>query len=139
MNKDTAPLLFMPIFIASSLAIIYYLVKASFFTNSDIFWIGAIAGFLGCLFLSSGAVILLLYLARGLTTKKNRPLLSILFLLALGVVVIYLYKGPFSLDSDVWWYGAIAGFLSSLALVFLSLSIFIAFKLKHKDKSAIQN
>ncbi len=130
-RKDTAYLLFMPILIASSSAIIYYLVKANFFTNSDLFWIGAIAGFLGCLFLTS-AVILLLYLARGFATKKNRPLLSILLLLALGVVVIYLYKGPFSLDSDVWWYGAIAGFLSSLALVFLSLAIFIAFKLKHQ-------
>ena len=120
----------MLIFLLSSSAITYYLIRANFYTNSNLFWIGAIAGFLSCLFLAS-VDMLISFILRGISTKKN----SLIFLMLIsffGVTTIYFYKGPFSLDSDVWWYGAIAGFLSCIALVFLSFAIFIAFKLRHK-------
>ncbi len=120
----------MLIFLASSSAIIYYLIKANFYTNSNLFWIGAIAGFLGCLFLVSVSLLLFFFVARGVTAKKYGLLFSMLILSALGVVVIY--KGPFSLDSDIWWYGAIAGFLSCLSLISFILAIFIGYRLTHK-------
>ena len=37
-------------------------------------------------------------------------------------------------DSDVWWYGAIAGFLACLLLAFLVLIGFLFFKLKTKER-----
>jgi len=41
----------MTICVTFSLAIVTYLVKAKSYTGSDIFWYGAVSGFLSCLFL----------------------------------------------------------------------------------------
>jgi hypothetical protein len=123
----------MIILVASSLAIINYLVRANFYTNSNLLWIGATAGFLGCLFLAF-AFILCLTIVKGITAKKNR-LILLLLTLALGFTVFYLFKGPFNLDSDIWWYGAIAGFLSCATSVFLVLASYIAYKLIKKNSA----
>jgi len=107
------------------------LVQANFFTRSDLFWIGAAAGFLVCLFLASVVSAAILAIKRGLSAKRLRLAASTMISSAAITITIYFIRGPFHLDSDVWWYGAIAGFLSCTAIVFLALTAYTAYKLTH--------
>lgn len=120
------------VFLAVTIATIAYLAQANFFTNSDLFWIGATAGFLSCLFLASAISTGILAIARGLSAKRLRLAVSTMISSALITIIIYFIRGPFRLDSDVWWYGAIAGFLGCSAIIFLALTIYTVYKLVHK-------
>ena len=111
-----------------SLLIIYYLVRANFFTNSNLFWIGGIAGVSICTFLISTITLLFLSITKAVSTKKFKLTVSMLILSALSFAVIY-FSGGYSMDSDVWWYGAIAGFLSCLSLALLILAFYIGYRL----------
>ena len=126
------------VFLAASTAIIAYLAQANFFTRSDLFWIGATAGFLGCLFLASAISTGILATTRGLSAKRLRLLASTMISSAAITIIIYFIRGPFRLDSDVWWYGAIAGYLTCTAIVFLALTTYTAYKLMHR-KRKVQN
>ena len=120
------------VFLAASITIIAYLAQANFYTRSDLFWIGATAGFLGCLFLASAISTAILAITRGLSAKRLHLVAITMISSALITIMIYFIRGPFRLDSDVWWYGAIAGFLGCTAIVFLALTAYTAYKLVHK-------
>lgn len=139
-NKHMAKRVFLTagtlVFLAAGIAIIAYLVQADFFTSSDLFWIGATAGFAGCLFLVSVFSTAIFAVARGLSAKRRGLFASVMISSALITIVIYFIRGPFRLDSDVWWYGAIAGFLGCLATVFLALTVYTAYKTMHKTRQA---
>jgi hypothetical protein len=106
---------------------LFYLFEADFYVNSNLFWIGSAAGFLVPVFLISAGIVLFSSLAKKGSTKKLGSLFSAVTVLALVAVLIY--KGPGSLDSDVWWHGAIAGFLGSLSLTLFILAVYAAYKL----------
>ena len=115
------------VFLVASIIIIYYLVKADLFSHATgVFWYGAMAGFLGCLFLLSLILTIFAATAKGMLTKKRVLVLVTLFLSALATAVLYFFKPG---DSDVWWYGAIAGFFSCVVLALLTAAAYIAFKL----------
>ena len=60
-------------------------------------------------------------------------MVAILVLLALVIGIVWSFaKWQFYTGSDIFWYGAIAGFLFCLFLVFLVLIIYLVFKLKAK-------
>ena len=69
-----------------------------------------------------------------MSTKGYGFLALVLILLALSLaVVFYFVKVGFS-GSDLFWYGAIAGFFGCLFLVFITIAVYIAFKLSYKRK-----
>lgn len=111
--------------LAIILLIIYYLVRANFYTNSNLFWIGGIAGVSVCAFLISTTLLLFLSITKAVSTKKFKLTVSMLILSALVFAIIY-FTGWHSMDSDIWWYGAIAGFLSCLSLALLILAFYMA-------------
>jgi hypothetical protein len=118
-------LLSIPLFLAFGIVSLFYFLNADFYVNSNLFWVGAVAGFLGPLVLTSLGLLLFSVLAKNGPPKGIVALFSMVVVLALSVVLIY--RGP--LDSDVWWYGAIAGFLSSLSLTLFMLAIFVGYRL----------
>ncbi len=68
-----------------------------------------------------------------MATKRFAILGLILALLASVIAIIYHFaKTNYYTASDIFWYGAIAGFLGGLLLVFLVLIGFLVFKLKVK-------
>src|SRR4030067_3646606 len=93
------------IFLVVSITIIYYLFKANFHATG-VFWYGAIAGFAGCLFLSSLILTISLRATKSVLTKKHGLMFSMLIVLSGLVAAILFFFKPG--DSDVWWYGAIA-------------------------------
>lgn len=118
------------ILLISAIAIIYYLVKSNLFSYATgVFWYGAITGFAGCLFLLSLILIISLRITKSMLTKKRGLVFSMLILSGSVTALLFFYKPG---DSDVWWYGAIAGFFSCLLLAFLVLIIYLVFKLKAK-------
>ena len=111
----------------SAIAIIYYLTKSNLFSYATgVFWYGAMTGFAGCLFLPSLILTIFKIATHWTLTKKHSLLLFTLVLSGSVTATLWLFKPG---DSDVWWYGAIAGFLSCLLFVFLVLIIYLAFKL----------
>jgi hypothetical protein len=118
------------VFLASSFFIVYYLLGSDFYTNSDLFWIGWLSGVFGCM-LFVALIGLIFVLVRQFATMKNR-LIGLMILSMAGLAVIYFVRGPFSLNSDIWWYGATAGFFGCLAAVFLSLTVLIFYRLFNK-------
>ena len=71
--------------------------------------------------------------------RKYTVLVAILVLLASAIAIIYHFaKANYYTGSDIFWYGAIAGFLGCLLLVFLVLIGFLLFKLKTKWGISIQ-
>lgn len=111
-----------------AIAIIYYLAEANFHATG-VFWYGALVGFGGCLFLLSLIFSIFLVATKWPLTKKRSLLFFMLILSALVTATFWFFKPG---DSDVWWYGAIAGFFSCLLLSFLVLIIHLVFKLKAK-------
>lgn len=62
--------------------------------------------------------------------KKLPVLIAILVLLALAIAVIYHFaKANYYTGSEIFWYGAIAGFLGCLLMVFLVTIGFLALKI----------
>ena len=58
----------------------------------------------------------------------------VLIFLSLSLAIVYyLVKVRFS-GSELFWYGAIAGFFGCLFLVFLALAVYIAFKVSYESK-----
>ena len=115
-------------------SIVLHFAKTKYYTGSEIFWYGAIAGFLGCLLLVF--LVLIGYLVFKPKAKwRILTLFAILVLLALVIGIVWSFaKGQFYTGSDVFWYGAIAGFLATLLLVCLGLIAFLAYRLmKKKD------
>ena len=118
------------VLLASAIALIYYLAKSNLvFYATGVFWYGAITGFAGCLFLLSFILTISLRTTKRMPTKKHGLMFSMLILSGLVAAIFYFYKPG---DSDIWWYGAIAGFLGCLFLVFLVLIGFLVLKLKTK-------
>lgn len=120
------------VLLASAIALIYYLVNFLAKVNllwyvGEVSWLGAIAGFAGCLFLLSLILTISLRATKRMSTKKHGLVFSMLILSGLVAAIFYYYKPG---DSDVWWYGAIAGFLSGLLLAFLALIGYLTPKLK---------
>jgi hypothetical protein len=117
----------MLIFLVSSVASIFFLLKTDFYFNSNLFWTGAVAGFLCPPLLASVGLVLFSVLLKNVPAKRLGFIISVIAVL--GVVVILICEGFGSSDSDVWWYGAIAGFLGSLSLTFFILTVFMGYKL----------
>ena len=66
-----------------------------------------------------------------MATKRFVILALILVLLASAISIVYHFaKTNYYTASEIFWYGAIAGFLGCLLLVFLVLIVFLVFKLK---------
>lgn len=118
----------MLVFLALSLAVIYYLVTANFYTNSSLFWIGGVAGFSVSVFLISIVLLLFYFLTKTVPTKKFKLTILVLIISALIFAVIY-FSGRYSMDSDIWWYGTIAGFLSGLSFACLASAVYVGYKL----------
>jgi hypothetical protein len=117
------------VFLVASATIIYYLAKANlFFHATGVFWDGAIEGFAGCLFLLSLILTISLRTSKSMLTKKRGLVYLVLALSGLVTALLWFFKPG---DSDVWWYGVIAGFLGCAVLAFLAASAYIAFKLIH--------
>ena len=116
------------VLLVSAIAIIYYLAESNLFSYATgVFWYGAITGFAGCLFLLSLILIISLRTTKSMLTKKRGLVFSMLILSgSVSALLIFFKPG----DSDVWWYGAIAGFFNCLLLAFLVLIIYIVFKMK---------
>ena len=114
----------------SAIAIIYYLAKSNLlFYATGVFWYGAITGFAGCLFLLLLILTISLRTTKSTLTKKHGFVFSLLILSGSVTAILFFFKPG---DSDVWWYGAIAGFFSCLLLAFMVLIIYLVFKLKAK-------
>jgi hypothetical protein len=75
-----------------------------------------------------------------MAAKSYGVFVIVLVFLALSLAIVYyLVKVRFS-GSELFWYGAIAGFFGCLVLVFLTLAVYIAFKLKYRSKkNTLQN
>ena len=114
------------VLLASTIAVIHYLAQANFHATG-VFWYGAIAGFGGCIFLSTLFFTILLVATKRTLTRKHSLWFFTLILSTLVTATLWFFKPG---DSDVWWYGAIAGFFSCLLFVFLVLIIYLAFKLR---------
>ena len=115
------------IFLVVSITIIYYLFKANFHATG-VFWYGAIAGFAGCLVLLSLILTISLRTTKRMSTKKHGLVFSMLIFSGLVTAILWFFKPG---DSDVWWYGAIAGFFSCLVVVLLTVAAYMAYKLLH--------
>jgi len=122
------------VFLVASVTIIYYLVNFLAKVNllwyaGEVSWLGAITGFAVCLFLSSLIVTISLRAARSMLTKKHGLVFSMLIILSgLVAAILWFFKPG---DSDVWWYGGIAGFFSCAVLSLLTATVYIAYKLTH--------
>ena len=117
------------VFLVASVTIVYYLAKANlFFYATGVFWDGAIAGFAGCLFLLSLILTISLRTSKSMLTKNRGLVYSMLALSGLVTAILWFFKPG---DSDVWWYGAIAGFFSTAVLALLTATAYIAYKLIH--------
>jgi len=117
------------VFLVASATIICYLAKANlFFHATGVFWDGAIEGFAGFLFLLSLILTISLRTSKSMLTKKRGLVYSMLALSGLVTALLWFFKPG---DSDVWWYGAIAGFFSCAVLGLLTATAFIAYKLMH--------
>ncbi len=104
--------------------IIYYLAKTNPFSYATgVFWHGAIAGFAGCIFLLSLILTIFLVTTKSLLTKKLGLVFFMFVLSGIITATSYLVKPG---DSDVWWYGVIAGFSSSFVSVLLIVTAYIA-------------
>jgi len=128
------------VLLASAIALIYYLVNFLAKVNllwyaGEVSWLGAITGFAGCLFLSSLIMTISLIATKSRLTKKRSLVFLMLILSALITAILWFFKPG---DSDVWWYGAIAGFFSCLLLAFLVLIIYLVFKLK-RNRERMKN
>jgi hypothetical protein len=116
------------IFLVSSIAIIYYLAESDLLSYATgVFWDGILAGFAGCLFLSSLFGTISLRAMRSRLALQHGLVFSIFIMLSGLVTAILWFIKPG--DSDVWWYGAITGFFSCLVLVLLIATTLIAYKL----------
>ena len=114
------------VLLALAIAIIYYLAKANLlFYATGVFWDGAIAGLASCLFLASLILTITLIAKKPMLTKKHGLVFSMLILSGLVAAILYFFKPG---DSDVWWYGAIAGFFSCLLLAILVMVGYLVFK-----------
>ncbi len=117
------------VFLVTSVTIFYYLAKASLFLHATgVFWDGAIEGFAGCLFLLSLILTISLRTSKSMLTKKPGLVYSMLALSGLVTAVLWFFKPG---DSDVWWYGVIAGFFVCAVLAFLAASAYLTYKLMH--------
>ncbi|HEX9261759.1 MAG TPA: hypothetical protein VF893_04450 [Candidatus Bathyarchaeia archaeon] len=117
------------VFLFASVTIVYYLIKANLFSHATgVFWDGAITGFGGCLFLLSLILTISLRTSKSMLTKKRGDVYSMLALSGLVTAILWFFKPG---DSDVWWYGAIAGFFSCAVLVLLTVTAFIAYRLMY--------
>ena len=121
------------VFLVASVTIVYYL--ANFLAKANLLWyvgevswLGAITGFAGCLFLLSLILTISLRTSKSMLTKKRGLVYSMLALSGLVAAILWFFKPG---DSDVWWYGAIAGFFSCAVLGLLTATAFIAYKLMH--------
>jgi len=66
-----------------------------------------------------------------MTLKRNILLVAIGVLAAISILISWqLATTKYPTHSDVFWYGAIAGFLGMLLLVCLSLIGFLGYKLR---------
>ena len=115
-----------------AIAVIYYL--ANFLAKANLLWyagevswLGAITGFAVCLFLASLFLTISLIAKKGMPRKKHGSVFLLLILSGLAAAILHSFKPG---DSDVWWYGAIAGFFSCLLLIILALIGYLVFKLK---------
>jgi len=107
---------------ASTVALVYYLAKSDLLSYATgVFWYGMIAGFAGCLFLSSLILTILLTWTSNMSTRKHALLFPMLGLSGLVTAAFWFFKPG---DSDVWWYGTITGFLVCLLLVFMGLIVY---------------
>jgi len=114
------------VLLALAIAIIYYLAKSNLlFYATGVFWDGAITGFVGCMFLASLIFTISLIARKGMSSKKQGLVFSMLTLSGLVAAILYFFKPG---DSDVWWYGAIAGFFSCLLLVILVMVGYLVLK-----------
>jgi hypothetical protein len=113
------------ILLCFSIAIVYYFARANFYTGG-VFGYGATAGFSGCLFLASFIPAISLMAKKGRLTKKHGLAFSMLISSGSVAAAFYSFKPG---DSDVWWYGAIAGFLGCLLLVFLVMIALLVLKI----------
>ena len=114
------------ILLALAVATIYYLAKSNlWFYATGVFWTGAITGFASCLFLSSLISAISLKAARGILARDYGYAFPILIVLSGLLTAAFWFSKPG--DSDVWWYGAMAGSLVCLPLVLVALS-FILFR-----------
>ena len=126
------------IFLVASITIIYYLANFLAKVNllwyaGEVSWLGAITGFAGCLFLSSIITTISLRATRSMLTREHGLMFSMLIILSgLATAILWFFKPG---DSDVWWYGAIAGFLGCLLLVFLVLISLLLFRLTSKGST----
>ncbi|MCW4044794.1 MAG: hypothetical protein NWE94_04680 [Candidatus Bathyarchaeota archaeon] len=119
------------VLLASAIALIYYFAKSNLlFYATGVFWDGAITGFAGCLFLLSLILAIYQRTTKDMSTKKISLVFSMLTLSFLVTAILFLFKPG---DSDVWWYGVIAGFLGCLLLVFLVLVALLLLKLTSKE------
>lgn len=119
------------VLLASAIALSYYLAESNLlFYATGVFWYGAIAGFSGCLFLVSLILTIPLMAKIGRLTKKHGLVFSMLISSGSVAATFYFYKPG---DSDIWWYGAIAGYLGCLLLVFMVLIGLLLFKLKSRS------
>jgi len=115
------------VLVVSAIAIIYYLAKSNLFSYATgVFWYGAITGFAGCLFLLSLILIISLRTTKSMITKKIGLVFPMLILSGSVAALLFFFKPG---DSDVWWYGAIVGFLSCLSLALLILVFYIGYRL----------
>ena len=121
----------MLVLLVSAIAIIYYLAKSNFlFYATGVFWYGAIAGFAGCLVLFSLILTISLRTTKSMLTKKHGLVFSMLILSGSVAAILFFFKPG---DSDVWWYGAIAGFFICLFLVILVMIGYLVFKFSQKS------
>ena len=120
------------VLLASAIALVYYLVNFLAEVNllwyvGEVSWLGAITGFGACLFLSTLILTIFLAATKRTLTKKHSLWFFMLIFSTLVTATLWLFKTG---DSDIWWYGAIAGFFSCLLLTFIILIIYFASKLR---------
>jgi len=121
------------VLLVSAIATIYYLAKSNLLSYATgVFWPGVIAGFVGCLFLASLVLTFSLIAKKGMSGKKHGLVFSMLILSGLVTAISYFFKPG---DSDVWWYGAIAGFLGCLLVVFLAIVGFLVYFFNKNTKT----
>lgn len=115
------------ILLVSAIATIYYLAKSNFLSYvTGVFWYGVITGFTSCLFRLSLILIISLKTAKTMPNEKRGLVFSLFISSGSFTAILFFFKPG---DSDVWWYGSIAGFFSCLVSVFFILIIYFVIKL----------
>lgn len=118
------------VLLVTAIAISYYLAKSNLFSYATgVFWYVAITSLAGCIVLSSLILTIFSITTKSVLTKKRSLAFLMLILSGLITASLWFFKPG---DSDVWWYGAIAGLFSCLLLAVLVLIIHIVFKLRMK-------